>query len=160
MLPQKMTMSDNFYISPISEDMEQIFTDIGRDVCPAVGGATQAKMNVITQVINSNGGVGQSGDFHITISGASASPDYFNGSESGTEVIVSPDTNFNINVTTDFTNYYSPQYIGCSATNNSVAAGETIYCTIINYDKPPESTYIYTPPPPANIMIGTWEEKP
>jgi hypothetical protein len=151
---------DNFYISPMSADMEGIFEDIGKAVCPAAVGATQAKMNVITQVINSNGGVGQPGDFHITISGASVSPSSFDGSESGTEVIVAQDTSFNIDVTTSLTNYYAPQYIGCSTTNNSVAAGETIYCTIVNYDKPPDSTYTPPPIPPENIIIGTWEEKP
>ena len=140
--------------------MEQIFTDIGKKVCPAAGGVTEAKMRIVTQVVNSNGGVGQSSDFHITVSGASASPDSFNGSEAGTEVIVFPAASFDIEITTSLTNYFAPQYISCSATNNSVSAGETAFCTIINYDKPPDSTYIPPPPPPANIMIGSWEEKP
>lgn len=150
------TDGDNFYISPTSADMAQIFTDIGKKVCPAAAGLTQAKLNVSTQVVNSNGGVSQPADFQVTIIGAAASPASFAGSSLGTEVIVSPGVTFAISETGP-ANYYAPQFIGCPT---AIATGETFYCTIVNYDQPPDTTYIPPPPPPSNIGIGSWEESP
>ena len=53
---------DNFYISPTSADLEEIFQNIGKAVCPALGTPpspppTNANLAIINYVINDNGGI-------------------------------------------------------------------------------------------------------
>jgi hypothetical protein len=147
---------DNFYISPTSSDLLHIFTDIGKKVCPAAAGASQATLNVLTQVVNTNGGLAVPADFHITITGANPSPSTFVGSDSGTSVIVDPGVAFSISETGP-TGYYPGEQVACPS---SVALGQTAFCTIVFYDTPPPPTYVPPPPPPENIDIGSWVETP
>ena len=148
---------DNFYISPTSADMAGIFEDIGKKVCPAAAAAAQSKMVVGINMIHNYSQTDSAGAFHITITGSAATPNAFDGN--GSEVVVNPDTNFDITVDGGpLAKYSSPQYVGCSATGNSVASGQTAHCNIILYDKPPAPTSSPPPPSPTNIDINSWTE--
>ena len=144
--------------APTSSAMKEIFNTIGAKVCPAVASATQAIVNVSTQVINSNGGTATASNFTTTINGAVASPASFVGSGTGTSVTVTPNTTFSI-ATSTLTGYY-PALTVCSSPTLSVSLGETMYCTIILYDQPLGPSVPPPPPPPQNIDIGSWLESP
>jgi hypothetical protein len=148
---------DNFFVSPTSGDMPAVFQQVGSAACTAVLAATQAHLNVVTTVINNDGGIKSAGDFTVSVSGGSPSPSpsSFAGSSSGVLVSVAPGSTITA-TQTGLSGYFSPYYSGCSSV--AVAAGETKTCTIISDDTPAPLPPPENPPPPSDIDIGSWIE--
>jgi hypothetical protein len=114
---------------------------------------TTAKLNVVTNVINDNAGTSHASDFHITISGANALPNSFNGSTSG--VLVNVDAGSHFNITQDILSGYSAPVYSSGCYIGTVTAGNTVTCVITNDDVAP---VIPPPPPLPNIQINAWGE--
>ena len=158
--------NDNFYVSPTSADMQDIFQSIGEKVCPALTAPppapppTTGTLIVITHVINDNGGTAQSSDFPITVTGLNPSPSTFPmpGEDApGTAITLDPGA-YSVSEDTSGLLYDSSIPPGlCSGTIN---AGEIKTCTIINDDLPPPTGSTATPVPPSSINIGSWTESP
>lgn len=152
---------DNFFISPTSADMRDIFDFIGKEVCPVVGYAepveppTTGQITVVTNVVNNNGGSLTSDAVDFTVTPGSASPNSFAGSDSGVIVTLNPGS---YSVTSDEIpdGYTEIIGAGCSSDEaDDIVAGEVRVC-VITYDDVP-------PPPPApdlTIHLGSWKELP
>jgi len=155
---------DNFYISPTSADMAGIFTDIGKKVCPALTYTpptppTTGTLYVITSVNNDNGGSAKSSDFSLNVTGINPSETFFNGvAAPGEKITLSPGSyGVSENAMTGYDSYFDPDM--CSGT---IAAGQTITCTISNYDIPPTPPTPTLPPapqppatPPTTVSVVT-----
>lgn len=94
-------------------------------ICTITNSDIPAKLNVVVQVLNDNGGGKVPGDFNVVITGGNANPGSFPGNEIGTEVVmhsgvysvdVDPDSNYDIT--------YSPECAG------SLALAESVTCTV------------------------------
>jgi hypothetical protein len=151
---------DNFFISPTSNDMKDIFTFIGTQVCPAVSFVnsapppTTASLTIITQVINNNGGAALPSAATLRITGNSPSANTLAGSSAGTTITLGAG---NYSVTGDpMTGYAEIASASCDAANaGSIAVGESRVCVITYDDVPPPP-----PPPNLNINLGNWQEVP
>lgn len=149
---------DNFYISPTSADMEGIFEDIGRVVCPAVGGGppptpSPPTITVITEIFNNYGGSKQPSDVIISIPTA-VDPNQRSlpGKAWPGDNIIVAEGSYNI-TSSDLDNYTKSS--GCTGT---ISAGSNQTCKITyNQNAPPPPS---PPPPLPNITIDTWIEKP
>jgi len=152
---------DHFFISPTAADMPALFETIGTIVCPAAAlpppppPPTTGTLQVITTVINDNGGTKVADDFTMIVTAVNPSINSFPGVASpGRAVTVEPGA---FSVDEGPTGPYVKTFAGCSGT---IAAGETKTCTITNDDTPPPSTPPPPPPPPPNITIESWVEQP
>lgn len=104
----------------------------GEDVsCVITANDEPARLVVIKQVINDDGGTAAASDFTMYVGGNNPSPNYFQGSETGTEVEIGPGY------------YYVGEYYstGYSQTNSPecsgyINLGETKTCVITNDDIP------------------------
>ncbi len=152
---------DNFFISPTSADMKDIFEFIGEQVCPAIGFSsgstppTTGKVTVVTRIINNNGGTLIPSGVNIDVTPHSASPNTFAGSTGGTVVTLSPGA-YNMKSASVPNGYEEVIGAGCSSTEGgNINAGESRIC-VLTYDDVP-------PPPPApdlSIHLGSWKEIP
>jgi hypothetical protein len=150
---------DNFYISPTSADMEQIFTDIGIAVCPAAGGPatpptpSDPTITVVTEVFNNYGGSKQPTDVTISIPTA-VDPDKRSlpGKAWPGDTITVAEGSYTISGS-DLDNYTkSGDCIG------TISAGNNQTCKITyNQNSPPSPPL---PPPLPNITIDVWKEMP
>ena len=116
----------------------------GKNLTPSPPDST-AKLNVIKQLINDDGGTKKHSDFVITVNGINANPNSFPGSSlpSGTLVNLNPGS---YSVSEQNTNGYTSSFSsGCSGIINS---GETKTCIITNNDNKPDS-------PPNQNNSGT-----
>jgi hypothetical protein len=87
--------------------------------------STTGLLNVYVQVTNQSGFSYTPGNFTVSVSGNSATPSTFQGSQSGTLVSLNPGA-FSVIVTNQ--NGYTPSYsTGC---NNTIAAGQTHTCVV------------------------------
>jgi hypothetical protein len=164
---------DDFFISPNSTDMTDIFHFIGAQVCPAalnppvIITPTTATINVATNVVNDNLGTSQcspqvpTGAFTMNVN----TPPTLNPSITSFTCVAPP----GVAVTVDPGNYsidegvvgaYAKTLgIDCSSgTAGAITAGEIRTCVITNDDLPPPPPP--PPPPPTNIDPGLWEENP
>jgi hypothetical protein len=152
---------DNFFISPTSADMDNIFDFIGEQVCPALGFAeasdppTTGKVNVVTNVINNNGGSLTASAVSVSVSPSSASPNSFVGSASGVLVTFNPGSYTVSGSVPD--GYVEVVGAGCTSLGNSgdITAGESRVCVLTYDDIPPPP-----PPPELTIHLDTWKELP
>ena len=85
---------------------------------------------VIKQVINDNGGINQPGDFNIRVEGVDANPDSFQGSESGTTVLLRPG-----GYVVDEDQYSGYETEFSSECEGSIDVSQTKTCTITNDDR-------------------------
>ena len=152
---------DYFFISPTAADMPALFETIGTIVCPAAAlpppppPPTTGTLQVITTVINDNGGTKVANDFTMIITAVNPSINSFPVvATPGRAVTVEPGS---YSVDEGPTGPYVKTFAGCSGT---IAAGETKTCTITNDDTPPPSNPPPPPPPPPNITIESWVEQP
>jgi len=151
---------DNFFVSPTSADMDNIFDYIGKEVCPAIGFAeaaeppTTGSVTVITQVVNNNSGVETPEDISVSVTPSSAAPNTFDGSALGTVVVLQPG---NYTVTGDVPDgYVEVAGAGCASANaGNIAAGEARVCVLTYDDIPPPPL-----PPDLTIHLGSWKEIP
>lgn len=152
---------DNFFVSPTSADMDDIFDYIAGEVCPAIGFAeaseppTTGSVTVITKVVNNNSGVKTPEDVSVSVTPSSATPNSFDGSTAGTVVVLQPG---NYTVTGDVPDgYVEVAGAGCSSSGGSgdIIAGEARVCVITYDDIPPPP-----PPPDLTIHLGSWKEVP
>jgi uncharacterized repeat protein (TIGR01451 family) len=98
--------------------------------CTITNDDKAAKLVVIKEVVNDDGGTKTAADFAIEVTGNGASPASFAGAGApGTEVDIEPGS-FSVTETED--PGYAASYEGCSGT---IALGETKTCTITNDDK-------------------------
>lgn len=94
--------------------------------------ATTGTLTVIKVVINDDKGDREPGDFKLEVEGVSPSPASFDGSSSGTTVVLGVG---DYNVAEKGSGNYDVSYgTGCSGT---IAAGESRTCTVTNNDKTP-----------------------
>ncbi len=152
---------DNFFISPTSSDMQNIFNFIGKQVCPALLSVaptpppTTGTIIVMTNVVNNNGGSKIASDFTANVSAVNPSQTSFAGNATGVSITVDPGA---YSITENNMNGYTelPGAI-CSSAGSSgpIAAGETRVCVFTNDDLPP-------PPPPPNLNLdpSSWHEIP
>ncbi len=150
---------DNFFVSPTSADMDNIFDFIGEEVCPAIGFAeaaeppTTGSLTVITNVV---GDTITPEDVSISVSPSSAAPNSFDGSTAGTVVVLNPGS---YTVQGTLPSEYADGYIemagaGCSsADTGNIIAGESRVCVLTYDDIPPPP-----PPPDLSIHLGSWKE--
>lgn len=95
-------------------------------ICTITNSDIPAKLNVVVQVLNDNGGSKVPGDFNVVVTGGSPNPGNFPGDESGTEVVMQSG-GYEVNVGTEDSNYditYSPECAG------SLALAESVTCTV------------------------------
>jgi hypothetical protein len=155
---------DNFFISPTSADMQNIFQTIGAKVCPAAVAPppapppTKGTLIVLTHVINDNGGINAASDFTVNVTGLNASQSSFAGAESpGVSITLDPGS-YSVDQTASSLLYVKTLGAECAGTIN---AGDVLTCTITDDDIPPPPPASPTaPPPPADVNIGSWEETP
>lgn len=117
-----------------------VFALVGAGVASAQA-PSNGILTVYVQVINQNGTSYVPSNFTVSVSGQSASPSSFQGSQSGTVVSLNPGS-YNVTVATQygFTSDYS---VGC---NNTIAAGQNHTCVITlngNYQYPYANPYPY-----------------
>lgn len=98
--------------------------------CPERRSAQRARINVVKNVINDNGGTLTSRDFMIAISGTGFATTTFQGSATGTLVVFAGGS-FSI-AEVDLRGYEQTISGNCSG---SVSAGESITCTFTNNDR-------------------------
>ena len=148
---------DNFYISPTS-DMQGVFEDIGRAVCPAAGGGTPPTpspptITVITEVFNNYGGSKQPSDVTISIPTAvDPNQQSLPGKAWPGDTIIVSEGSYNI-TGSDLENYTKSD--DCAGT---ISAGSNQTCKITYNQKAPSPPPL--PPPPPNIIIDIWKETP
>ena len=149
---------DNFYISPISADMQGVFEDIGRAVCPAAGGGTPPTpspptITVITEVFNNYGGSKQPADATISMPTAvDPNQQSLPGKAWPGDTITVAEGSYTI-TGSDLDNYTKSS--DCTGT---ISAGSNKTCKITyNQNAPPPPPL---PPPPPNIIIDIWKETP
>jgi hypothetical protein len=147
---------DNFFISPTSADMTNIFHDIGAEVCPAAvappppAPPTTGTLVVITHVINDNGAAKGVGAFSFAVNGGSSTT----GMDApGFATTLSPGA-YTVTETAD-SGYVESLGSQCSGI---IAVGQIVTCVIVNDDKPTLSTVSDSLPPPSNIKINAWME--
>lgn len=109
-----------------------ICTVTNNDSAPTVG-----TLHIVKHVVNNNGGTATAGQWIMDVA-ASSSPNHFPGSESGTDVIVTPGA-YSISESGGPSGYTASLSTDCSGT---IAAGQTKNCTITNDDNPPLLTII------------------
>ncbi len=152
---------DNFFISPTSADMEDIFHFIGEKVCPAILNVapppppTTGTLLVMTQVVNNNDGSKVASDFTVNVSADTPSQSSFAGSATGVLITVNPGS---YSITENNVNGYtlSPGATCSSAGSlGPIVAGEMRVCIITNDDIPPPP-----PPPTLNLDLNSWHEIP
>lgn len=151
----------NLFIAPNSSQMTSIFRSIGTQECllgsaPASAAApTDAKLIVITHVVNNNNGLKTLADFPVTVTGASPAPASFAALETpGKTVTLGPGT-YSVSQPA-VSGYTQSKSNSCSSSASSaLVAGETRVCILTNDDTPP-------PPPPPDLTItpGEWQEVP
>lgn len=91
----------------------------------------KAKIIVIKEVINDNGGTRRPDQFTLNVTGTNAEPTYFQGSTIGTEVTLDPG-DYSVNETPP--RGYIPSFSDdCTGT---LAPGETKTCVVTNDDRP------------------------
>ncbi len=153
--------SDNFFVSPNSKDMEDIFKAIGNQVCPAALNLASAPppttgtLFVMTQVINNNGGASTPANFTANVSATNPSQTSFGGVALGVAVTVDPGS-YSVTENTVPAGYNAILGATCSsASAGAIVAGETRVCVLTNDDIPPPP-----PPPNFNINTGSWQEVP
>ena len=150
---------DNFYISPTSADMANIFEDIGKAVCPAAGGPvtpptpSPPTITVITEIFNNYGGSKQPADATINIPTA-VDPNQrtLPGKTWPGDTITVAEGAYNI-TGSDLENYTKSS--DCAGT---ITAGSNQTCKITYNQKAPSAPPL--PPPPPNIIIDIWKETP
>lgn len=113
-----------------SKSGDQVTLGIGETAtCTITNDDDQPKLVVKKHVINNNGGTNVAADFTMTVTGPSASPSSFSGSESGTTVAVNAGS---YSVGESGPDGYAGVYSAdCSG---SIAVGETKTCTVTNDD--------------------------
>jgi uncharacterized repeat protein (TIGR01451 family) len=110
----------------------------------------KAKLIVIKKVENIHGGTAKPSDFTINVSGNNPVPASFQGSESGTEVLLDAG---NYSVSEVLRSGYTPTFSSdCSGT---ISSGQTKTCTIINkQQKPPIAPSIFLEKGVRNVSRG------
>ena len=93
---------------------------------------TSTSLNIITQVINNNGGNKQTKDFAVLVNGTQPTPNSFPGNPDGQYVSIQPG-NYEIQIK-NFTDYETTLSAGCKGTIDS---GENRDCVITLDDKDP-----------------------
>jgi hypothetical protein len=105
--------------------------------CTIVNDDIQPKLTVYKQVINDNGGLLESHDFSIAVDGSSTTPHAFQGSATGTLVMLNAGA-YDVSELELF-GYAASYSADCTG---SIAVGEEKTCTITNDDIAPELTVI------------------
>jgi hypothetical protein len=100
---------------------------------PTTTPVTTGTVKVIVVIDNTLGGTADSPSFQVTVVGGNPVPATFAGNGVGTSVIVNPNTQYSVNISS-VANYTPVKNNGCTGT---VVAGNTVTCSIIN---------VYTPP--------------
>jgi hypothetical protein len=95
---------------------------------------TSTSLNVITQVINNNGGNKQTKDFVVLVNGTQPTPNSFSGNPDGQYVSIQPGR-YEINLENN-TEYETILSAGC---NGTISSGENIDCIITLDDKDPSN---------------------
>ncbi|MDQ2685650.1 MAG: discoidin domain-containing protein, partial [Thermoproteota archaeon] len=95
---------------------------------------TSTSLNVITQVINNNGGNKQTKDFVVLVNGTQPTPNSFSGNPDGQYVSIQPG-GYEINLENN-TEYETILSAGC---NGTISSGENIDCIITLDDKDPSN---------------------
>lgn len=104
----------------------------GTATCTITNDDAAAKLTVIKNVLNNNGGTKVAPDFTMYVTGTNVSDDEFPGNENGTTVSLNPGS---YSVTEGSVSGYTGSYSAeCAGT---IALGEHKYCTITNDDNVP-----------------------
>jgi len=93
---------------------------------------TSTSLNIITQVINNNGGNKQTKDFAVLVNGTQPTPNSFPGNPDGQYVSIQPG-NYEIQIN-NFTDYETTLSAGCKGT---IGSGDNRDCVITLNDKDP-----------------------
>lgn len=103
---------------------------------PNVAPIIRATLLVVTHLINDSGGTASAGDFQTQVTANNPTPAIlFNGSEAGVPVTMDPTNPFTVTQTA--VAGYTTGTSGCSG---PILAGQTLVCTIVNYDTPTNAT--------------------
>ncbi|GIU95305.1 MAG: hypothetical protein KatS3mg012_1762 [Gaiellaceae bacterium] len=129
---------DPGYAVTYSSDCSGTMPAGGTKTCTITNDDKPAKLIVIKNVVNDNGGTKVAGDFPIQVSGNNPSPATFAGQGApGQEVAIGPGS-YSVTETED-PSYAASYSADCSG---SIALGQTKTCTITNDDKAPKLTLV------------------
>lgn len=112
-----------------------------------------ATLIVYVNVLNDNGGTAVPAAWTVKITGASASPATFKGSNTGTKVRILAAKSYSVAASsTTATDYTATLSTDCSG---KVSAGHTVSCTILEDDNatPPPPTEPPTPSPGSSLLL-------
>ena len=116
-----------------------------------LGAGPTATLQVVVNVLNNNGGTNTPSSFGINISGAGASPSIFNGSGTGTTVVVNAGQPYTTSVSTlSYLTSFSPD---C---NSTLVANDVATCTITLNDIAP----LLPGQNPENLIANPMFENP
>src|SRR5205807_2664285 len=100
--------------------------------------AERGQLNVVTHVVNDNGGSASAGDFSLVVDGVNADPSAFSGDEKGTSVALDAN-DYKVSLEDGPSGYEASYSADCSGT---LGAGENKTCTVTLDDRPARLTVV------------------